>query len=149
MMSYRRFGFRGKWLLFSVFLTLIILAGGCTIAGKPVPADKRIVFDDGQNTEGRFTSGRFSLHYSYKVQGDRLAIRGDFEYGWSYDLLDVRLLFLADDGTIIKRVLVYSSGFRSTGGKEMKKSFKKELEIPPATGGISFSHHTKDRLHHS
>ncbi len=131
------------------FLYLLILVSltflGCSMVGRVIPDDKRILLSSEEKGGGTFRDGGCTVEYSYSLAGDRMTMQGQVDYRRSVDSLDVRAMFLDTSGTVVDVKLVYSSGYRESRGRDADRSFKETLIIPQGSTGMSFSCSVQER----
>jgi hypothetical protein len=130
-----------------VFLFLLILFGlsGCAGVESVVPPDHRILFGERETGQGSFLQGQLTVEYNYRLTGSNIMVDGQVSYLGGVDLLDVRLLFIDAGGKVIKRQIVYFSGFRTNRAWMTERSFQETLVVPPGSAGISFSYTAEPR----
>jgi len=133
----------------NVFLFLLVLMSlsfiGCSMVGRVIPDDKRILLSDQEKGGGTFHDGGCTVEYSYRLTGDSMIIQGQAYYRRSVDLLDVRAMLLDTSGTVLDEKLVYASGYRESRGRGIDRSFKETLIVPPGSTGITFSCSVQER----
>ena len=124
----------------SVFLLLLI--GGCAGTSMVVSKDQWIPLIETGNISNNFKSNLLTLEYTYSRTENQMTISGKARISGGADSLDVRLLFLDPAGKIIKKKMIYSSGYRKGRANRI---FDKTLTIPPTATGISFNYSSHAR----
>ncbi len=123
----------------------ILAQAGCSVVGKTVSVDKRIMLSETQDGKGEFKSGQLTVNYNYRLQGNILDLQGEIYFNWGADSLDVRVLMLDSSGTVLDQKIAYSSGFRTMERSHKAKKFDAKVSAPSGTSGISFDYSSKDR----
>lgn len=131
---------------FLSFLMLILLVG-CSAVGQIVPEGNRVPLSAEGIRKGAWQSQGFTVTFSYRLdrkahsRPGTLEINGDVTYRFgSTDSLDVWIDFLDDGGKILKRQILYSSGYKTEHfGSRKERRFNETLQTPPMTTAISFA----------
>lgn len=110
-----------------------------------IPPEARVALDPAGTATGIYKRGPLSVGYSYKNRQETLQISGDIDFQYSVDSLNVRLEFLDQEGKVIGRHLVYSSGYRTSGMGTTGRSFNTVVKIPDGTTAFTFSSSEKQR----
>lgn len=121
-----------------IFISFELL--GCSVVGRVVPVDNRILFGEKEHSQGSYSYGGLTVDYSYRLAGGNMNLAGQVYYGRAVDSLNVRLLFLDATGTVLQQKLVYASGYRVSSSQTTERTFKETLVVPPGATGISFSY---------
>ena len=128
-------------LLFLVLLTF----SACTIIGSSIPPERQIALQPGNSIQGFFKSASLDVQYTYSVNDTKLTLSGKIYFkGMDVGSLDVRLLLLDSQGTVIQQKLVYSSGYRTTNGRR-NRSFNTSLLLPEEVTAVSFAYSSQPR----
>jgi hypothetical protein len=108
------------------------------------PPEARVALDPAGIANATYQRGPLSVNYRYKSQQNMMQISGDVQFQRGVDSLNVSIEFLDQEGKVLKRHLVYSSGYRLS---EMDKSrnFAAELKIPDGATAFTFSSSEKER----
>ena len=132
---------------FPALLFFVALAfSACTIIGSTVPLEKQIALQPDNSIQGFYKSAFLDVQYTYSVNNAELTISGNTRFkGMDAGSLDVRLLLLDSQGTIIQQKLVYSSGYRTTTGRRKNPSFETKLALPDGVTSISFTYSSQPR----
>lgn len=120
-----------------IFISFELL--GCTMAGKVIPVQNRILFSEQGTNQGTFNDGELTLNYSYQKAGRNMTLDGQVTSDWTVDSIDVSLLFFDASGTVLQRTIVYNSGYRDSSTSSTDPSFKTMLVVPRGAVGMSFS----------
>lgn len=130
------------YLLILVALSL----SGCAGLGQNVSVEDRILFDEKEKSQGRFTQDGLTVDYSYRLTGSNMTLDGIANYTRSVDSLNIYLLFLDEGGNVLRRNIVYSSGYRVARSWGMtERSFRDQLDVPQEAVGISFIYYAEPR----
>jgi len=120
---------------------------GCSVVGLTVPAERRIQLVRGEIQEGVWKALGLSVTYGYRINQKDLSLPGSIEIagGVKYDFgstdsMDVWINFLDEEGKILNRRILYSSGYKTGRDGNKGRLFNEKLKTPPMTAGISFSH---------
>lgn len=132
----------------SLFILLSLGLSGCAHFGQVVSIDKQILFADNKNNQGTFKSGELTVDYNYRLRGENMILTGNVTYDRSVDYLDVRVLFLDRERSIVRQKIVYYSGYRVSRSWENDRSFQQTLKVPADAVGISFSYSAQLRSSH-
>lgn len=137
----------GKQLAFLslVFVVSLSLLGCAGSMGGKVPLDRQITLAEGAGTKGSYKTGQVTVTYMFNRSGDNMSLSGTVSHRGGFDDLNVRILFSDAEGQVLKRHLVYSSGYRSRKQPEGGRNFKEDLKVPPGAVGFSFSYSSKQR----
>jgi len=133
------------------FITLhlllsVIVFTACTISnvGTQVPVDKRIPLQAGQEQSGVWKAFEYTMNYRYRLDRlnvqapGKISISGTIERGGiSLANLNIWVNFLDHGGRVLEQKSVFMAGFRSS---EVDPSFTVELDTPPGSIAMSFSH---------
>lgn len=130
-----------------LFFVMLVNFGlfGCAGMERIVPADNRILFTEKASSQGVFSHGGLTVAYSYRVEGDKLALEGKVNYLGGVDSLNVYLLFIDAAGTVLQRKIVYYSGYRLSRYWISDRLFRETLAVPPDAVGISFNYSAQPR----
>lgn len=121
-----------------IFISIELL--GCTMTGKVIPLQNRILFNEKGGSQGTYSEGELTLDYSYNQVGRNMTLDGEITSVWKFDLIDVRLMFLDASGTVLQETIVYTSGYREeTPSSSTDSTFKTMLVVPQGAVGMSFS----------
>ena len=120
---------------------------GCANMAGVVAVDKRVLFNERENSQGTFTDGPLTVNYNFNLTGVKLHLAGDVCYRDRVDLLNVRILFLDSTGSAVQEKIIYSSGYRTNTDWGTERTFQKNLVVPPGAIGISFSYSTLPYIH--
>lgn len=124
-----------------LFIFLVVFGfSGCTMEGRIVQADNKILFGTEEKRQGIFTQGDLTVDYSYQLSGGNINLAGEVSYSGRADSLNVRLLFLNDAGTVMVQKIIYSSGYRDSSSWMSDRSFQHTFIVPTGATGISFSY---------
>ena len=139
-------------LLFSVYSLFYF---GCSVVGQTVPVERRIQLVSGEIQKGVWKAQGLTVTYGYRITQKDLNLPGsiDIAGGLKYDFgstdsLDVWINFLDEEGKILNRRILYSSGYKTSSYGSKDRLFNEKLETPPKTAGISFSHVAMPRSGH-
>ena len=128
-----------------VMVLTLFFVSGCAMKNQTIAEAKRVVLTEKTSAAEVYTSGPLTVNYEYQRSGDKMTMSGSIEFRQSVDSLDVRIFFLADDGLVLDKKLVYSSGFRSMATRDSTRTFRLNLEIPAGTVGFSFDEISRAR----
>lgn len=134
----------GRFSLY-LFIWFFLCGAGCSIVGRVVPVDNRIVFTGQDSGQGIFRSGDLSVNYSYKLKTRRMELKGLVQTHEGFDSLDVRIRFIDAEGAVLNQKIVYSSGYRVTGSRDAERTFQVLLDVPTDAAGISFTYSSQSR----
>ena len=127
----------------AVLLLLTIISFellGCTMVGKVIPVQNRILFSDNGVNHGTYKDGELTLDYNYHQVGRKMTLDGEVTSVWEFDSIDVSLLFFDASGTVLQETIVYNSGYREeTPSSSTDSTFKTVLVVPRGAVGMSFS----------
>jgi len=143
-MKNANFFFNKNLILFSLILLSLGLSG-CATVGHVVSVDQRILIADEGKSHGSYKSGGLTLQYSYSIVGEDMTLTGNANYRGGVDSLEVRLLFLDANGTILQQKLIYYSGYRVDSSWGEDSTFQKTFAVPPGAAGISFNYLAQPR----
>ena len=133
----------------NTFLVLLLLMSfgflGCSMVGRVIQEDKRILLSDQEKGGGTFQDGGCTVEYRYSLTGDNMLIQGQVYYRRSVDSLDVRAMLLDTSGTVLDQKLVYASGYRESRSRDTVRTFKETLLMPQGSSGITFSCAVRER----
>jgi hypothetical protein len=114
--------------------------------GQNVSVEDRILFDEIEKSQGRFTQDGLTVDYSYRLAGRNMTLDGSAYYIRSVDSLNIYLLFLDEGGNVLQRDIVYSSGYRVARSWGMtERTFQDRLVVPQEAVGISFNYYAEPR----
>jgi hypothetical protein len=131
-----------RYLLILVSLSL----SGCAGLGQNVSVEDRILFNEIEKSQGRFTQDGLTVDYSYRLVGRNMILDGSANYTRSVDSLNIYLLFLDEGGNVLQRDIVYSSGYRVARSWGMtERTFRDQLVVPQEAVGISFNYYAEPR----
>jgi hypothetical protein len=131
-----------RYLLILVSLSI----SGCAGLGQNVSVEDRILFDEIEKSQGRFTQDGLTVDYSYRLAGRNMTLDGSAYYTRSVDSLNIYLLFLDEGGNVLQRDIVYSSGYRVARSWGMtERTFRDQLVVPQEAIGISFNYYAEPR----
>ena len=116
----------------------IFLFTGCVGIGRIVSTENRILLSEEQAQEGTFVYGWNSLNYSYSLDGEVMAIKGEVLARGSINSLRVRLLLLDETGAIVEGKYIYSSGYRNFHYSKLSNTFSHNIILPDEVKGFSF-----------
>lgn len=111
---------------------------GCTMVGKVLPVQNRILFNEKSANQGTYNDGELTLEYSYHQVGRKMTLDGQITSVRAFDSIDVSLLFFDASGTVLQETIVYYSGYRETPSSSTDKTFKTVLVMPRGSVGMSF-----------
>ena len=138
-----------------LFAVSSLICFGCSVVGQTVPAERRIQLVRGEIQEGVWKAQGLTVTYGYRItQKDpslpgSIEIAGGVKYDFgSTDSLDVWINFLDEEGKILNRRVLYSSGYKTGRYGNKDRLFNEKLKTPPMTAGISFSHVAMPRSGH-
>ena len=121
-----------------IFISFELL--GCTMVGKIIPVQNRILFSEKGVSQGTYKDGELTLDYSYHQVGRKMTLDGEVTSVWEFDSIDVSLLFFDASGTVLQETIVYNSGYREeTPSSSTDSTFKTVLVVPRGAVGMSFS----------
>ena len=130
-----------------LFAVSILVYFGCSVVGQTVPVERRIQLVSGKIQEGVWKAQGLTVTYGYRINQKDLSLPGSIEIagGVKYDFgstdsLDVWINFLDEEGKILNRRALYSSGYKTSRYGSKGGGFNEKLEPPSMTAGISFSH---------
>ena len=144
MKSNRRVMQKDKAVLLLQVIVLLFLFG-CSVVGTGIPESKRITFAGSQESTGTFKQGLLTIDYTYSLIGNKLSIAGNVGYLGGVDYLDVRVVFVDQQGIVLEQKIVYSIEYRQARGYHEGNSFEKILEMPANSAGFSFIYSSQDR----
>ncbi len=139
----------------ALFCLVIVLLAACQSDGrlvfdKTMPPDKRIPLLDGGPHAGRADAGSAIVAYAYtrqpsptqevvvNVKGHILDVR------FSATMVNIYLLALENDGKVLLRRLLYTSGYRpNTVYFRRTWSFDKTVTLPPETAALAIDSETR------
>jgi hypothetical protein len=131
-----------RYLLILVSLSL----SGCAGLGQNVSVEDRILFNEIEKSQGRFTQDGLTVDYSYRLVGRNMILDGSANYTRSVDSLNIYLLFLDEGGNVLQRDIVYSSGYRVARSWGMtERTFRDQMIVPLEAVGISFNYYAEPR----
>ncbi len=119
-----------------IFISFGLLA--CTMVGKVIPVQNRILFSEKGVSQGTYTNGELTLDYNYSLVGRKLTLEGQVTSVWGADSIDVSLLFFDASGTTLQETIIYYSGYRDTSSATPDPTFKSMLIVPRGAVGMSF-----------
>lgn len=135
-------------------LLLLVYLGvsGCAGVGSTIPQERWISLKEGENNQGDFKYGSLALKYSYSLTGSSLIsggsnmiLAGKASYQGGYDSLDILILFLDADGTVLQQKFIYSSGYRDRSEKVSNLDIQKTFAVPAGSAAITFSYSAMER----
>ncbi|MEE4242382.1 MAG: hypothetical protein V2I36_13015 [Desulfopila sp.] len=130
-------------LLLQIIVLLFLF--GCSVVGTNIPESERIAFAGSQESTGTFKQGLLTIDYSYRLSGSKLSIAGNVGYLGGVDYLDVRVVFLDQQGVVLEQKIVYAIEYRKARGYSEVRNFEKILEMPVNSAGFSFVYSSQDR----
>jgi hypothetical protein len=121
-----------------IFISFELL--GCTMVGKVIPMQNQILFSEKGLNQGTYNDGELTLNYNYTLDGRKMTLDGEITSVWTFDSIDVSLLFFDTSGTVLQETIVYYSGYREENPlSSTDKTFKTMLVVPRGAVGMSFS----------
>ena len=124
---------------------LIIALSGCAGKYRQVSEENRIVLSEGAVMRGIFDKGREAVQYEYILNGNSLKLNGRAYARGHVATLDVRVLFVGEDGYRIDEANVYYSGYRLYSPYPVHNAFQKEFTLPEGTSSITFDFYVEYR----
>lgn len=124
----------------SIFICVFVLVwlAGCAVVGTSVPDDKRIMLSENKLTRGSFKDGALTVDYSYTRSPNDIKVTGFANYTNRMDSLDIRLLALDTNGTVVLQALIFSSGYRQGSGRKSEIKFNTTVDVPQEVAGMTF-----------
>ncbi len=119
-----------------IFISFGLLA--CTMVGKVIPVQNRILFSEKGASQGTYNDGELTLDYNYQLDGRKMTLDGQVTSAWATDSIDVSLLFFDTSGTILQETIVDYSGYRDSSSSTTAPAFKTMLIVPRGAVGMSF-----------
>ena len=121
----------------------------CSSSHQTVKPEDRIALSKDILDRGFWKSGDILLEYHYVKSPDvtQLSLQGSAKVKLM-DEFKVWVLFLDADGKILKRKLVYASGYRSNSsiGRQYYRSFKNTFEMSPKATYLAFRSFVRPRV---
>lgn len=131
------------FIYFIVFLIFFQLMG-CAGFGRIVLMENRILLSDEQTKQGTFSDGGNSLNYSYTLDGNDMAIKGEVFTRGSISSLRAQILLLDEKGAIVESKNIYISGYRNF--RKGNKSFSRKISLPEDITGFSFDFYVEYQM---
>jgi len=125
----------------TIVLSIVVLVclAGCAVVGTVVPDGKRITLAENKLTHGNFKDGALTVDYSYTRSSNEIKVTGVANYTNKMDSLDIRLLALGADGTVVLQSLIFSSGYRKGSERRAEIKFNTTVDVPQEVTGITFA----------
>lgn len=133
---------------FVLYLFLLISFVGCSVVGRTVPVDNRILFAGQNSSQGNYRYGDLTVAYRYELRAGEMKLNGSVRHRGGFDSLDVRVQFIDTEGTVLNQKIVYSSGYRVAKSRDIDRSFQTLLDVPPGAAGLSFNYSSRPRSSH-
>ena len=124
---------------------LIITLSDCAGKYRQVSEENRIALSEGEVMRGIFERGREAVQYDYLLEGNSLMLNGRAYARGHVATLDVRVLFVGEDGYRIDEESVYYSGYRLYSPYPVHNAFQKEFTLPEGTDSITFDFYVEYR----
>ena len=126
-------------------LLLITTLTNCAGKYRHVSEENRIVLSEGEVMRGIFEMGREAVQYNYILNGNSLKMNGRAYARGRIATLDVRVLFVGEDGYRIDEERVYYSGYRLYSPYPVHNAFQKEFTLPEGTESITLDFYVEYR----
>jgi hypothetical protein len=106
------------------------------------PPEARIALNPVGTATATFKRGPLSVDYRHKFQQNTLQISGEIHFQYAVDELNVRIEFLDQEGAVLSRHIVYSSGYRTS---VMEKSGRFDTEVKIPNGAVAFTFSSSEK----
>lgn len=120
-------------------IVLLVCLASCAVVGTVVPGAKRITLAPNKLTHGSFKDGALIVDYSYTRSSNEIKVAGVANYTNRMDSLDIRLLALDANGTVVLQSLIFSSGFRQGNERRAEIKFDTTIDVPQEVAGMTFA----------
>ena len=127
-------------------LLIVSLLVSCQTMGffggeSTVPAEKRITLEPGGPHAGTTDTADLTVAYEYRlVDPMTLQLSGRISgLQWRADSVSVSVMFTDAAGLVIKRQLLFATGYRRSTYEPRTWSFDHKLQLPPGTAAMAFS----------
>lgn len=132
-----------------IMMAILINCNSSSRTGKMVGEEKRIPLNKGGVQSGTWKTFDYSMNYQYRLDQEDIQQSGRMEFsgslrteGGAKDSLSIWIDFLDSEGKVLTRKSLFNSGHKAKG---KSGSFKVNLEAPPGTEAMAFSHNAVDQ----
>jgi len=137
-----------------VTVIFAVLIGFVNCVPGTIPVDRRIPLAKGGSQTGTWKTFDYTMNYKYVFNQENVQQPGSIDLsgsvqtdGGALNSLDIWVNFVDAQGNVLIEKSAYSTGYRSSRGRN-GKSFSVKLETPPGTTAMAFTHASERQSGH-